>query len=81
MFVVRVPGPRMPMVAVVSAVVHIRRYRGSSHLEGSCIVDEDGWTSCGERACPECGSPAVTVTELVGGLERGSCECGEVWNA
>ena len=46
----------------------------------SCLVDEDGWAECGERACPTCGSPAVSVTELVGGLEWGRCECGFEWD-
>lgn len=80
----------MPLVAVVSSPVSVlhqcrpnpRWFPSFFGYESfNCYVDEDGRTTCGQRACPECGSPAVTVTELVGGLERGTCECGEEWRA
>ena len=72
--VLRVQGGYLPMVEVVTGVVV---WHGCTSPD--CYVDEDGWTTCGERACPECGSPAVTVTELADGTEFGTCECGEVW--
>ena len=68
------------------AVQHVRSspFRNAGDVcrfRDGCFVTEDGWAECGERACPECGSPAVHVTALADGTEHISCECGEVWRS
>ena len=70
----------VPRVLSVVEVVNAYPVLHVSCRDG-CIVTEDGWAECGERACPECGGPAVQVTVSAQGLEWGRCECGEEWRA